>query len=1019
MDLLRYVAEALQMFNNGLEKGDVVCHLLKGLLLSVDENLVRDVVVVYLEKHRNDNDRYFVHQLSLQPPNVVHYNAALLINEKKVDLISSLSYHTGHNGLSGANGSKDEEVNLNNNNNNGTGVNVVSPNKKANKKWSLFHSKKGTTQQLTPVGHFHADVSLEGLHRVYDGNGSVIEKLKQFLEIECPGSSNGKNGWLKLHPKHAFESISMQHLMHVANAISAINSLYKKRHKSSSNHLKERIFNEIVYTLDMPLLVFDVQDNNEEEAENGKKLYHFRCTYYNESFKQLVERKGCIGAESLLLESSPQDQRYEDDKHSIFFKFLRHPTINEAIEKVLRQRPLARSRSNPIVRSSSGSLDNEPTPMVSTLSSTQSTTLLERKEQKKVSETIEMHYSDDVFPESHYEFHIYRVNGTRIGLVIRDVSERVHHLQLIEQASKAKTEFLANMNHEFRTPLNSIDGNLQLLNLTLPLTERQKELINRMRLAGTALMSLLQEVLDYAKLEQKKYVLNKENFSLRLCIQESIDVMAAPALNKKNKIAHHIALDVPTVVYGDSWQLQKVLVNLLSNAIRFTENGIIQINVSVTPGQTQGAVVAQSSANVKSNENGQILDDQEKNWQGKTWQGDMIRFDVIDTGCGIDEETQKDLFKPWVQASNNNRGGLQGGTGLGLAICKELCSLMGGQIWLQSSQINYGSQFSFTLPLVSAETFDQLQLLTKEMDLLRGKRVLLLHPPDDVRKKLTRSILSWGMLLTVASDTDEAQQFFEAGYVFDVAFLGILEGSCDKPATETSANILSLVKWIDSRTRQAQSADKRGPLPIIAIGDDQSEMDLSCVNAFRKVIQSPLLPEDVFHICVNLFSDHTLKKPSKNNSALQSQKHHHAQQQQPSQLRSKSCRCLIVEDVEENKQVLEEMLQHLGHYDCVSVENGQEMLQLLLDTDVERSDKDKFDVIFIDLLMPVMNGIDAVKILRKTHPMNTRPYVVAVTATTLISSENDQHKSAGMDAFLQKPIKLNELKTLMDVIARK
>lgn len=899
MELLRHIAEAMQMFNNGFEKGDVVCHLLKGLLLSVEETVSRETVVVYLEKHRKDNDRLFVHQLSMIPPTVIHYNAALLINEKKVDLIPSSQVKEVKE--------KDEEVN-------------VSPTKKPNKKWSIFHSKRST-------------LSNEALHRVYDTNGGVVEKFKAFLEIECP---NKKDGWLKLYPRSAFENVGLPLLTQASHTLTAINALYKKQHQLSSHHLKERIFNEIVHTLDIPLLVFDVTQ------DDLSKEHHFRCAYYNQSFKLLVENKGIIGKESLLLESSPQDQRYEDDKHSIFFKFLRHPEIWKAIDRLLHKHPLISARNNPITRSSSGSFDQE-----------------KDHERENVSETIELHYFDDVFPESDYEFHIYRVNGTRIGLVIRDVSERTRHLQLIEQASKAKTEFLANMNHEFRTPLNSIDGNLQLLNLTYPLTERQKELINRMRLAETALMSLLQEVLDYAKLEQKKYVLNEENFSLRLCIQESVDVMTAPALVKHNKIIFHMALDVPTVVYGDSWQLQKILVNLLSNAIRFTENGIIQINVSLMP-----------------------LDDGTE----------TLRFDVIDTGCGIDEETQRDLFKPWMQ-SMNNRNGLQKGTGLGLAICKELCALMKGKIWLESSTLDHGSQFSFVLPFKSAESVDQLQLLSKEMSTLKGKKILLLHPSDETRKKLVKTILSWGMLLTCANDSDEAQNFFEAGYAFDVVFLGVIEGSCEHPKTENTTNILALTHWLSER---------KASFPIILIGDDQSEMDSTCNHLFRKIVQSPLNPEDVFHICVNLFADHTHKKPERNDSGSS----------RPEK-RNKSCKCLIVEDVKENKQVLEDMLYHLGHLDCKSVENGLEMLEIL------EKEKDSFDVIFLDLLMPKMSGLEAIKELRKTHPMNTRPYVIAVSATTLLKSENEQYKSAGMDAFLQKPIKLNELKTLMDIISRK
>lgn len=474
-------------------------------------------------------------------------------------------------------------------------------------------------------------------------------------------------------------------------------------------------------------------------------------------------------------------------------------------------------------------------------------------------------------------------------------------------------------------------------------------------------MSLLQEVLDYAKLEQHKYTLNPENFSLRMCIQESVDVMAAHATNKRNKIRYHFSLDVPTVVFGDSWQLQKVLVNLISNANRFTEDGVIQINIST--------------------------------------QTDMLRFDVIDTGCGIDEQTKKDLFKPWVQSSTLSKGPNKG-TGLGLAICKELCTLMGGSIWLEQTQTEtdiHGSTFSFLLPLVSAEGSSQLKLFETEMSTLKGKRVLLLHPDNEQRRNLVKSILSWGMLLTTTSSPEETEHFLCAGYTFDVAFLGTLTGTCDNcPKTEENKQLLNLAQTL---------VDQYPSLPTIVIGDDQTIHDPTCSRLFRKVLESPLEVEDVFHLCVNLFSDLIQpKKPVKTKSLTDSP--HNKQK------KGNGVRCLIVEDVPENEVVLKEMLEQLGHVVCESVGNGKKMLEYL-------STQKNVDVVFVDILMPVMNGIDAVKEYRKEHPINTKPYIVAVSATTLISSENDQHKQHGMDAFLRKPIKLNELKTLMNIISKK
>lgn len=365
MQTALHISHALQLFNKGTEKGEVICHLLKSLLALVPESSLREAIVIYLEKHRSDESRVFLHQLSIAPPNNIHLNA-LLINEKKVDLISYVPSATISAPI--------------------TEDHTSPNNKRPSKKWSLFHSKQQSSSLPSPMSPTSA------LHRVYDAPSNVIEKLQSFYQYPLP---NPKEGLLILGPKSFFqnETISCEN---VAHTLSVLGTLYKKRHKANSHYVKERVFNEIVHTLDLPLIVFDVTAEKDE--------YHFRCTYYNESFKHMVQQKGTIGLDSLLLESSPQDQRYESDQQSIFFKFLHHPDIWQAIKNVLHKRPLK------ITRSSSGSFSNDI--------------------KEKESETIEVKYEDDLFPESHYEFHIYRVNGTRIGIVIRDVSERVRNFAL-------------------------------------------------------------------------------------------------------------------------------------------------------------------------------------------------------------------------------------------------------------------------------------------------------------------------------------------------------------------------------------------------------------------------------------------------------------------------------------------------------------------------------------------------------------------------------------------------------------
>uniref|UniRef100_A0A6C0BPF6 Histidine kinase n=1 Tax=viral metagenome TaxID=1070528 RepID=A0A6C0BPF6_9ZZZZ len=878
----KWIDEALQMQTQGHEKVDIICHLLKGLFLGTPGGFV-----AFLEPHQKHADRYYVHTLGIDTVGVLQTET--LICEKLVTVSEP-------------------------------------PLKKPQKRWS-FHQKSSASAPVlvqTPA-HF----------RVYDCRS--MDTKEQLCALPHVAVHNNQ-GRVVAYDTHV-DKLAMQS---VANTLYVIQKLYRAKHKDRK--LQDRVFHEIVQTMSLPLMVFDVRSTSSlEMVIDPKKVV---CTFVNPAFKDLISRSRDAlsqsdepsGTRTGLdgLEVSPQDQQYHDEDRHVFCEFLSHPKVYETFQRLMQKEPIA-------VGGHSGSL--------------------ERHAEKihHISETLALEYGDAIIPKNHYEMDIFRANGTRMCVVLRDVSERIQHLKLMEQVSKAKSDFLANINHEFRTPLNSLDGNLQLLARTEPLSDRQRDLVQRMRLAETVLMNLLQEVLDYAKLEQQKVTLQQQSFSLRECVQAAIDVMQVMASEKRNQLSYHFDIDVPALIVGDSWRVQQILVNLISNANTFTENGVVRIEVHRLGARE-------------------------------------LRFDVIDTGEGIDPTVRESLFVPWVQSTVE---GKNAGMGLGLVICKELCTLMGGRIWVESTfqeETMSGTTISFTIYADAVENAQMSKMATRELAALKGKQILLLHPDNENRRTVIKSMLQWKIRPTSCTSAEEVRDFLDA-CDFDAIVIGEICHSCNQEVqTDASQQeLIALANWITL---------KRPRLPMIATGDADSIYDDDCNRLFRKVIATPIEPNVLFHLLVNLFLEREQDAPPPAERPKRM-----ALSKKISDLHSivgKPLRCLVVEDVEANRQVLVEMLNCLDCHQIQCVENGQEMLDAV--------ERDTFDVVFLDLLMPVMGGMEAVKLYRQKHAMGTRPFMVAVTATTILTKDKSSYQKAGMDAFLQKPIKMNELKTLLEVI---